>query len=171
MLPHLINWSVAVGVIVFVVLLLSFLALRELLRRNDPLPYRAIPSLLTNSEAAFFRVLFEAIDELPVVVFSKVRLLDLMEIPRGTEGRAGFRARVQSKHVDFVLCDAATLRPMLVIELDDPSHRRKDRMRRDAFVDEVMRTIGLAIWHVPVAAKYDVMEFKTAIASSIKQVK
>ena len=38
--------------------------------------------------------------------------------------------RINAKHVDFVLCCPATLRPLLVVELDDASHGRADRQER-----------------------------------------
>ncbi|MGB9236823.1 MAG: DUF2726 domain-containing protein [Terriglobales bacterium] len=41
------------------------------------------------------------------------------------------------------------------IVLDDRSHLRWDRMKRDAFVDEIMKSVGLRILHVPAAYSYD----------------
>ena len=42
---------------------------------------------------------------------------------------------------------------------------RRDRIERDAFVDNVMRTIGLPIWHVPCAGRYNVADVRAGIAS------
>jgi hypothetical protein len=55
----------------------------------------------------------------------------------------------------------------LVIELDDSSHRRRDRMERDAFVNRVMSTIGLPIWHVPCAARYNVADLRQGVAARL----
>ena len=93
--------------------------------------YRAAPSLLTPTESQFYTALSEAVGPMAVIQ-CKVRLADLLlTAPRDL---AAFR-RVSQKHVDFVLCDRATLRPCVAVELDDHSHDRTDRMRRDDFVD------------------------------------
>jgi hypothetical protein len=39
--------------------------------------------------------------------------------------------------------DAATFAPCLAVELDDSSHLRADRRERDAFVDEVLASVGI----------------------------
>ena len=44
---------------------------------------------------------------------------------------------VWAKRMDYVITDADT-RILLVIELDDPSHERKDRRKRDKFVNKTL---------------------------------
>jgi hypothetical protein len=149
-------WTLVAGAAAFLMIVLLGVVLREALRRNDPLPYKPVGSLLSESELQFYRVLCKACEGLPVVIFTKVRLLDLMQIPGGTQERGRHRARVQSKHVDFVVCRAEDARPVIVVELDDPSHRQRRRRERDAFVDEVMRTISLPIAHIPTSGKYEI---------------
>lgn len=87
-------------------------------------------------------------------MFAKVRLIDLCaDLPRGTD-QAAFN-RVIGKHIDFVLCDPTTFRPLAAIELDDSTHRRGDRVRRDAFVDEVFTVIGIPLLRFRVQLAYD----------------
>jgi len=43
---------------------------------------------------------------------------------------------------------------MVAIELDDRSHEREDRMKRDAFVDRVFEAAVLPILHIPAAKGY-----------------
>lgn len=168
-IPIPLQVGVAAGVAVLILVLLVLLR-RALTGRGAGLPYLPVDSLLTPAELVFYRVLLPAVTGLPVVVFVKVRLVDLLQIPRGTDGHQSFRARVQSKHIDFVVCDATTLRPVLAVELDDASHRRADRVARDAFVDSVMETIGLPILHVPCAARYHPAEVRDAILSRMHPV-
>jgi hypothetical protein len=52
--------------------------------------------------------------------------------------------KIDRKHVDFVLCNPETLRPLAGIELDDKSHERADRRQRDSFVEGVFEAAGLA---------------------------
>lgn len=137
--------------------------LRRRFGRGEVLPYRPVDSLLTPAEQAFYRVLADAIADVPVAILAKVRLADLLVIPRGTDAHQRHRGRVQAKHVDFVLADLETLRPLLVIELDDATHRRRDRAERDAFVDAVMRTVGLPIWHVPCSGTYSQSDLREGV--------
>ena len=38
--------------------------------------------------------------------------------------------------------------PTIAIELDDNSHEKADRKKRDEFVDSVMKQIGIPILHI-----------------------
>lgn len=46
-----------------------------------------------------------------------------------------------------MLCDQKLV-AKYIIELDDSSHDREDRKRRDEFVDEVITSVGYKIIHV-----------------------
>ena len=127
-------------------------------------PYRKTDYLLTPAERSFFGVLGQAIDS-DLYIFAKVRLSDLLWLPQGTRNRQSYMNRIQSKHVDFVLCDSATTEPRLLIELDDASHQRARRRSRDAFLDEAVRRAGLPILRVPVKRSYVPGELRQLISS------
>lgn len=121
-------------------------------RPGEPLPYRACEGLLTRGEAEFYAALREAVEGeggVGWVVMAKVRLLDLVDVPPGTEKARAWRSRIQSKHVDFVVCDrGGTLRPRVVVELDDRTHDRERRRERDEWVDRVLEGAGLRVVRV-----------------------
>ena len=148
-----------------ILLLLAALAalelLKFLLRRRtvadagvERLPFRRKDYLLSRGERAFYEELRVALNGSDTLIFAKVRLLDLLWLPKGTTGRRGHLNRVMSKHVDFVLCDRQNLRPLLVIELDDKTHDQEDRQTRDAIVDRVLGAAGLPILHMRARAAY-----------------
>ena len=56
------------------------------------------------------------------------------------------RAKIQSKHVDFVLSDQ-NMNIVAILELDDSSHNRPDRQARDAFVDQILTGVGYMVIH------------------------
>jgi len=116
-------------------------------------PYAPRKSMLSPAELAFYNVLKEAIGT-RFVILLKVGLNDLCEITNREVNQAAFN-RVSSKHVDFVLCDPVTLAPVVAIELDDSTHYRRDRADRDAFVDKLFRTIGVALIRHRVQAGYN----------------
>ena len=106
--------------------------------------YRATP-LLTQNESRNFQVLKQAANRKGYIVNAKVRLMDLVNPIYGKDYQAN-RNKVQSKHVDFVVCDQ-NMNVKVIIELDDKTHDRPDRQERDKFVDEVLTATGYKIIH------------------------
>lgn len=161
---------VILAAVIILVIFLAVIAFALKLLHATPndgrtsLPYRATDSLLSNAERSFYLVLLQTIDA-EWCVFAKVRLLDLLTIPRGTPEAHAHRNRVQSKHVDFVLCNRESLRPMLVIELDDASHERTRRAERDEFVNRVFKAAGTPLLRVRAQRSYNVGELAQQIQS------
>lgn len=56
-----------------------------------------------------------------------------------------------------LLADPATFRPLLVIELDDPSHNRRDRQDRDDFFNQAINSAGLPCLRVANLANPDLV--------------
>ena len=81
-----------------------------------------------------------------LIICPKVRLLDIIEPRKGEKDYLALRGKIQSKHVDFVLCDQS-MHIKAVLELDDNSHDRKDRKERDAFVDHILSSVGYTVIH------------------------
>ncbi len=104
---------------------------------TEPLPYRISDKFLSPAELSFYHVLKSVVSDRQAVICPKVGLGELLFVSevkdRGDFRR--FRNYIDRKHVDFVLCDPKSMRPILAIELDDTSHKRTDRAERDAFVD------------------------------------
>lgn len=132
--------------------------------RPDPRsPYERIPTLLTAAERDFFAALQQAA---PVShqIFAQVRLANLVQVKPWARRDKSHWWRIQAKCVDFVLVDAATFAPRLVVELDDASHNRADRRDRDAFVDEVLAATGIPILHIRWQRSYDTRALAEQIA-------
>lgn len=134
--------------------------------RRELLPYRKKDWLFTRAERAFYDVLEQVAGE-TYHIYPKVRLVDLVWLPKNTRQRQGHLNRVLSKHVDFVLCDRQHIAPVLVIELDDASHDREDRRERDAFVDEALAAAGLDILHIRVQRTYSPQDLGVQISEAL----
>ena len=100
--------------------------------------------LLTMNEKTFYRQLNSFAARKDMTVFTKVRLLDLLEPVKNQPKYKTYFYKVQAKHVDFVLCDAKLV-ARYIIELDDSSHAVPDRAERDVFVDTVLRSVGYKV--------------------------
>lgn len=128
---------------------------------DGPLPYRLRDDFLSPAEQSFYRVLRTVVADRGIVC-PKVNLADLFFVP-GRDGQS-HRNRIDRKHVDFVVCDPATLRPVAGIELDDSSHARADRQQRDAFVERVFAAAGLPLVRMPVRSAYAPAELAERLA-------
>lgn len=102
--------------------------------------------LLTKREWTEYQILKIAADLKGLLICPKVRLLDLVAPKYNARNTRGLKAKVMSKHVDFVICDQQ-MEVVCIIELDDPSHFRQDRIERDKFVDSVLTGAGYKVIH------------------------
>jgi hypothetical protein len=132
-----------------------------------PLPYMRKDHLLTPGEAAFFRQLLVALQGrfLPAV---KVRVADLISVRKGTENWQSHFNRISSKHVDFVLLDPQSLRPLLAIELDDKSHDAANRRERDEFVNDALDAAQMPMLRIKAARSYSPAELWAQIEASTR---
>lgn len=123
-------------------------------------------ALFTAAERSFLGVL-ERVLPLGVRVFGKVRLADIFGVQSGLDAsaRQSARNRIERKHVDFLLVRADDLAPLAGVELDDKSHEEEDRQARDALVDEVYKSAGLPLLHVPVQKAYDAADLKAKVST------
>lgn len=117
-------------------------------------PFCLRDDFLSPAELSFYQVLRSVTGE-QVVACPKVNLGDLFFAETGdTRKNRASANRIDRKHVDFLLCEATTMRPMLGIELDDRSHERPERKARDELVDGVFAAAGLPLLRVPVRHGY-----------------
>ncbi|MCF7916573.1 MAG: DUF2726 domain-containing protein [Candidatus Omnitrophica bacterium] len=136
--------------------------------KEKKLDYRKNKYFLTDTEKSFYFVLKQIADRNNLIIFSKVRLIDLFFVP----GRdASARARIIQKHVDFVLCEYSHLDPICCIELDDYSHKFKKRKERDVFVNKVFESAGLPLLRVKVSSNYDVQSLEENIIQSQQKIR
>lgn len=165
-LAHLGVWPWAgLGLLVIVLL-----ARRLLTRRagHVQLPYRRRETLFSAAEQAFLLALDSALDD-RYRLFAKVRVADVLDVSPQPDRRAWWQAftRISSKHFDYVVCerDGAAIR--CAIELDDASHRRRDRQARDAFLDAACAAANLPLLRFDVQARYAVADVQARLREAL----
>lgn len=122
-------------------------------------------TLHSPAEQAFLLVLEQAIDGERFLINGKTRLADLIQVEKqqwGSQWQAQFN-RISRKHVDFVILERSSSRIIGVIELDDSSHLRPDRRKRDQFVDRALERAGIPILHYPCLRDYPLANLQNAI--------
>lgn len=121
-------------------------------------PYFAKDTLLTKSELHFYESLKQVTPSNVGIAF-KVRLADLISCDDKNWGR-GYGRHISAKHIDFTLYDIHTTQILACIELDDRSHDRPDRKRRDKFVNNAFLATELALIRVRTQKHYNLAALK-----------
>lgn len=106
--------------------------------------------LLTPVETKLFFRLKEALPEHHI--FAQVQLSQLVEVRKGHDYQQWLN-RISRMSADFVVADSR-LKTIAVIELDDSSHKRPDRIEADQKKDKALETAGLRVirwktWKMP----------------------
>lgn len=128
-------------------------------------PYHQVDDFISPAELNFFFNLKSVVGD-SAQIFSKVKLSDLFYAKTGDFGmNRSYNNRIDRKHVDFLLCDPKSLKPILGIELDDKSHQRADRQERDNFVNHVFEAAKLPLMHVSVQRSYSQSELNSKLAA------
>lgn len=132
-------------------------------KENEKLPYKVSDSLLTDAENSFYHALKLYVDD-RAVICPKVGLKDIFFIGKGIgNDYMKYFGKISQKHVDFILCDPSTMKPLCGIELDDKSHSKGKRQERDSFVGKVFKDANLKLIRIPAKFGYTSTEIETAI--------
>ena len=142
---------------------------------SAPTPIEAAPSkpryvtrksLLSKAEAAFHKVLLEAVPEAPI--FPKVRVADVMD---AAERYSGDFLRISQKHFDWVLCHPVSFEPLIAIELDDSSHQWSHKQQKnDQVKDDAAREAGIHLLRFPWQRSYDQAQIRERIADVLDKI-
>jgi hypothetical protein len=126
-------------------------------------PYSVKDDFLSAAEQSFYLVLKTAVEDWALIC-PKVALGDLFAAKSTDPSKyRTYINKIDRKHVDFLLCDPKTVRPLVGIELDDKSHQRADRQARDEFVEHVFAAAKLPLVRIPVRQAYSVSELKVLL--------
>ena len=130
-------------------------------------PYTLNQPIFSQKEGYFYRDVRPIADKLGLIVFTKVRLADLLTVPKGTKDYTKWFNRIKAKHVDFVFVDRE-YNIKLLVEVDDPTHNRPDRQARDEAVDEMFRQVGMEVLHLRAwGKKYGAEDLETIITNAL----
>lgn len=134
--------------------------------RPEALPYRLRDDFLSSTEFSFYKVLSSMVGP-RLVVLTKVRLADIFFVARPNEN-VSYLNRIAQRHVDFLLCNSTTMKPVIGIELDDSSHDQARQRERDTFLDQVFQAARLPILRQPVQREYNTREIAARLVQLIE---
>lgn len=124
---------IVIGAVIIIILIIYFIA-----KRNPPLPnYFVKDALMTNVELQYFRIINSYLGD-RYIVLPQVNLASVID-----KEDQGFRTEL-FRNVDFGVFDY-NYRPLLLIEINDNTHFRKDRVERDKKVNTICRRAKLPL--------------------------
>lgn len=153
-------------------LLLALIAIAALLKAKQStsdagLAFEARTPLFTPAERSFYGVLEQALG-CDYRVLGKVRLGDIVKPAKGLldKQRTIARNKLHQKHVDFVICNVNDLSVVGVVELDDKSHNREDRVKRDEFVDQALTDSKIPVIHIAAKNAYALPDIRARLGEA-----
>jgi hypothetical protein len=153
--------------LLFALLIIAALAIFALTKKSpasEEFPYVLNKQLFSPAERSFYGVLNQAVQD-KAVVFGKVRIADILRPSRGlskSKWQSSFN-QIKAKHFDYVICSPDTLSILSVIELDDNSHSKAKRSKRDLFIENACAAGGLTLHRFKATATYSINEVRDAL--------
>jgi len=135
---------------------------------RERLPYRLRETFLSTPELALLHVL-QSMAGRHYVICPKVSLNDIFYIVRPNEN-VHFFNKFFRKHVDFLLCDLNTLKPVFGIDLVKPVAKTETR-EADQFMEDLFLSAGLPLIHVPSSERYSENDLAELFQLAIMKVK
>lgn len=134
---------------------------------NGPLPYRLTSSFLSPAESSYYESLSSYLATKAAICL-KVRLQDLLVVPDQQRNSAYVR-KIQQEHVDFLVCDAETMKPVLAIKLVDATQWRPEHRERDRFINAAFEAADFPLLRVPVKPRYTQQEIADQLKASFSK--
>lgn len=136
-------------------------------KKNCTLPYKVTDNFLTNAERSFYHALKLYLGN-KAVICPKVGLKDIFFIGKGVgKDYMKYFSKISKKHVDFLLCEPETMKPLCGIELDDISHTSKKSYERDLFIKKVYKDANFELIRFSQKSGYSQAEFEAALSTII----
>ena len=129
-----------------------------------PWPYYARKPLSAVEQIFYFRLVKALPDR---IILAQVGLSRLLGVKKDTGNYLSWFNRISAMSVDFVVC-AKDSSVLAVIELDDVSHERPDRMAADAKKDKALADAGLRIIRFQAKALPDEVAINALFADKSK---
>lgn len=141
MLGNEVKWWLRIGGVILAALAVIVIMRRERAPEavNEEYRYKAKDSLMTEPEQELYDMLIRLCSR-AYCVFPQIALASVVDkVTYASYRNELFRV------VDFVLCEKRNMRPVLVIELNDASHKRDERRLRDEKVRCILSRAGLPL--------------------------
>lgn len=125
----------------------DFIDISENWINTDVLPYKKNDSLLNQRELRILRLFQEVLPLSRYAVYPHLRLVDLLQVPAGSQNRQEHLFRIKERSLDLVILDADQLRPLLVVNFAYQTDG-KHEPTADHFTENALRRAGYELMTV-----------------------
>ncbi|KNY29697.1 DUF2726 domain-containing protein [Pseudobacteroides cellulosolvens] len=136
----------------------------DILPFNTNLPYKVKDNILTSTELSFYHTLQLYISD-KAVICPKVGLKDIFFIIKEIDNSSYLKyfSKISQKHVDFLICEPGSMKPICGIELDDSSHTSKKSYERDNFLKKLYGDAKLELIRFSSKSGYSLSEIEVTL--------
>ena len=120
---------------------------------------------MTRHELIFYKTLLEAISGCIIIPQAHLSMF-LDHKVYGQNWNRAF-SRINGKSVDFLIC-TNDMKPLIAIELDDNTHDRPDRQKRDIFVNSIISDANMPLLRFK-ACEWNSEIIKQEVARALKE--
>ncbi|MGY2574086.1 DUF2726 domain-containing protein [Vibrio sp. C8] len=157
--------------IVVAILVLFFYVIQKTVTRRDEtkdFAYKSKGAPLNMAESAFYNALKTAVGEHGVVL-AKVNMANIITPTKTNNKKQWFIAynRIAKSYFDFVVCDARTLEPRVIIELDNGKELKKGKVEREKLLIHVCKSANIPLIGTNVKLSYQVSKLRRLLAAHI----
>lgn len=135
---------------------------------GNPFPVQKKNSLFSPVERSFMQLLEKAVVN-DYKVMNRVKLADIIELKNGTSDktRASTMLKLNTKYLDFVLCDPQDFSVIAVLDLVNNSSKEGHKAVPDWFVNGALDAAGIPYLRMKIKAGYTAADIQTAIAARL----
>ena len=117
--------------------------------------------IMTEQEYKFYRLLKNYTSKNNLNLFAQVSLYAIVN----SKNYSDFN-KIKSKSIDFVITDV-NCKIKLCIELDDYTHIKENRQKRDNFIDKLFEELEIKMLRIPVQQYYNMTDIERKITESL----
>ena len=117
--------------------------------------------IMTEQEYKFYRLLKNYTSKNNLNLFAQVSLYAIVN----SKYYSDFN-KIKSKSIDFVITDV-NCKIKLCIELDDYTHIKEERRKRDNFIDKLFEELEIKMLRIPVQNYYNMTDIERKITESL----
>lgn len=157
--------------IIVALLVVFFIIIQKTVIRHDDTrdyAYKRKGPVLNPAESTFYNALKAAVGEHGVVL-TKVSMAHVVTPANVKNKKQRFIAtnRIARSYFNFVVCDARTLEPRVVVELDDGKALNKNKIDREKLLLQVCKTAGIPLIGANIKYSYQVGKLRRLLAAHI----
>ena len=123
---------------------------------------------MTKTEHECYKVLSKILGD-RFYLFAQVHLSTIVDHKVKGQSWKGAFSHINQKSVDFVVCSKDYISPVLAIELDDSTHGRPDRQKRDVEVERILEDANVPLLRIENNGRFDPGELGRNIKTKLQQ--